>query len=213
MWGTSFLLSVFALWAWVAIERHRWEKREPQEYYRGVGIRYLEDSVRPWPGLFLAIDACWSFLLNLYPEHAEAVMHDLWIEVVPYSGLCKSSMTPTGFVKHTRTVAHEERKLRYVTWERSRGTYRKKEAYLGFFEPHRVIVVRQLRKGDTEEEDRTGIGKGDIRPAGETLAFFHLMAAHIMHEKLYGHWNDSHSSLIGDKLEEELLGHFRQTVR
>ena len=129
-YGGFVVLGLFAvlipLFLWIG--HRQWRRMKPEEWYRNVGISYLEDSVKPWDGLLDCIDTMWRVASDDYPRSAEKLM-DFWIRVVPYGGTVRGKFS-----------RDEPGKL-------LNGTVDVVRLY-GLFKPTYILVVRQLRVGD-----------------------------------------------------------------
>lgn len=150
----------------------------PPTFYKTVGIRYLDDTIKPWLGMEAAIDAIEEIITAEYPTRVKELM-DFWVEVVPYHGLCRSQGVPTGYVS-------VEGKMR-----RANGTVRSTRA-LSVGPVHWVCVVRQLREGDSPDQSNMALGTGNTKSAGLS-ALFHEHAQHFVSIKVKRAVNSDHT--------------------
>lgn len=157
-------------------------RRVPPNIYRGIGIRYEKGAVLPWRGLEPAIDTLIEMTELEMPEHANKLLQGLWIEVVPYDGLCKSPLHSNGMTR----VREDDR----VLWVRSNGTVRIERPPV-FGMEHPVLVLRQLRENDTKAQSRTATGTGPFKEAAYS-AMYHEFIEHWMSWKILGDWNGDH---------------------
>lgn len=184
-----------------------WRKKQPHEWYRGVGIRYMPNAIVSWHGMKDAIDSILEVAENS-PELA-AIRNriaDIWIEVWPYGepiiteGHPTGYISPAGFPVRAPRSHVEAAKVRKVT-----GT-RKLVQYLPMMRKRVVICVLQTRKtidGENHITHRLGTGKGSTRSAGES-ALFHEIAHHVIPWAARKDWNPWHKDPNAAKWERML---------
>ena len=110
----------------------------------------------------------------------------LLVEVVPYEGLCISPSVPGGFLGDKRAT----------------GTCREEG-------PLVVMVVRQLRAGDTSEMNARASGLGPMVDANRS-ALVHEFARHAGSYLAGGGWDPLHQDETGKSLERYLSVQLRR---
>lgn len=188
-----WILGVLGTGAGVLWARHDFYVNLPTDTYRGISIRYLEGTIKPWPGLRPVIDALEDTLVREYPKDAPGLLEHLLIEVVPYDGLCVSQSVPRG----TIAMVHEGK----IIQARATGTIRDEGPPLG--PTYQVLVVRQLRVDDSDLQAWSATGTSTIGSANVS-AIWHEEAQHALPLRLYGDPNSAHSNLALRALEVEM---------
>jgi hypothetical protein len=184
------LIIVSLVLTWFLVNR-QWKEKEPHEYYRDVGIRYMPGVLRPWHGMNEAIDAIYD-ILEKNPEYLKARGVPFWIHCYPYSGDLITSRSTTGFIysdtgmpapkpkteeeaAKVAMVAGTGDKLKKWPWSRSIP----------------VILIKEMRKGDSKIDGRLARGTGPRLGVGWT-ALHHEHAQHFVSELVYGDENLKH---------------------
>jgi hypothetical protein len=127
-------------------------------YYRSVKISYSHGAVDPWPGLEEALDIIADEMKARFPAYYNKLM-DFTIEVVGYTGYCIGCYHPTGRVLHKGEL------------HRINSTLDVRNLF-SFRPTQYVIVVRQLRRGDSLRQNGLARGQGDFKSAGRSIIFF-----------------------------------------
>jgi len=178
-----------------------WRARRilPQVYHRGVGIKYREDTLDPWPGLEQVIDALIDTIMT-----GRLARHDqirrFWIEVVPYHREVTSHSVQTGYLRAGRHVPkprseEDARSLTKVT-----GTVDTVRVH-PFAKLIYVIRVLQMREHDDPIDMRLGLGEGPIADASVS-AIWHEHAQHLVPRVLGFGWNPAHNLIEMTDLED-----------
>jgi hypothetical protein len=113
-----------------------WKRRHPKEWYRGVGVIYVDGADDPWPGIEIAIDAMWFVAQEEYPDEASELMK-FWIKVVPHDGVVSGFTVPTGKTRAGKQV---------------NGTVDRTRLF-GILCPRYIMVIRQLRGSSMHARD------------------------------------------------------------
>jgi hypothetical protein len=172
------LTSGMLLW-----KRYSWNKRLPQDYHRGVGMRYLPDSVRPWANWKECIDVVIDVLAchQTFGKNLGKLI-DFWVEVVPYHKALTNSSVVTGWVQETngtfrtanRPTNEEEAKDR----KRVVGSV-KIERCFPWSKPQHIIQLVQTKDEDNEIDGRLMRGTGMIVSMDRSAFFYEVAKRHI----------------------------------
>ena len=157
-------------------------KLVPFERVGGVRVRWLPDTERPWNGL----EAVCALIV------AEDLSDKVAIEVVPYVGLCISPTVPSGYI----TTSGQSTSGITAPHMRVTGTCRMEGSTV-------VLVVRQLRAGDSSSENLSANGDGELLPAGRT-ALLHELAQHAIPFLQRKSWNYLHEDVLARETEKRL---------
>lgn len=172
--GSVLVVSIVLLVGWI-----KWKKYSPSETFDGVGMIYLENSVKPWVNW----RGCVLAVRNVLRQHEElARFHDFgfWVEVIPYNKPLRNSNILTGWTidsppYHVSKPKNEEEAV---------GVFRvvgsvKTERFLPFTKKHYVIQLVQERRGDSNIDLRLMAGEGPVITMDQS-AFFYEVAKRLI---------------------------------
>jgi hypothetical protein len=182
----------------------QWKNKIPKYFHRGVGVRFQNNVVVPWPHLEDAIDSI-DEAMKQHPELANKVVNhlDFWIEVVPYHEEVITPSITSGYLnlEGTRSVPKPKTAEAAKTVTKVTGSL-KHERFLPITKQKTIIVVRQLRQGP-REDDALALSTGTTKPAGSS-ALFHEYAQHVVPTWIFGDSNAQHKRTDMKAFEEDI---------
>lgn len=194
------VLSAVLTIAAIVVGYFTWSSRfAPTEFYRGsttIGIRYEDGAEKPWRCLDRAIDAYVAELA--LTRFKGATYTEFTISVIGYADKIPAKTLKDGKAPATHQIGGKDQS----TYVKARGSTDTEKMY-PWSSTVFIVYARQLRAGDTWEEDDQGTGDGPLRHACSS-ALIHELAQHLLPWKAGEGSNPNHDKPELDEIEQAM---------